>query len=147
MPTNNLFSITFPETWKETSVYTFEGPDDSGMQHNMVICAVPGIAKDTSVKRFAQDQIAVSAQTMPAFELISENEIIMPDGTTMYTVVYKYTPAEGVTYYQKQHFIIKDKKAWIFTGTFSKKTLQTIANEFDQIVATFRTISTTEDQE
>jgi hypothetical protein len=37
MPNNNLFQRTFPDGWKETTVYTFEGTHDSGVQNNLVL--------------------------------------------------------------------------------------------------------------
>jgi hypothetical protein len=37
MQTNNLLQLTFPNGWKESTVYTFEGTHDSGVQHNQVL--------------------------------------------------------------------------------------------------------------
>jgi hypothetical protein len=61
----------------------------------------------------------------------------LPDGTPALEIVYKYVPGENCILYQKQFYFIKAGKAYLFTGTFSKKTLKTIAYDFDAIVASF----------
>ena len=136
--TNNLFQLTFPDGWKETTVHTFEGPHDSGVQHNLVLTVVPGIDKDTVLSKYAKEQLAVSTQVLPGFESLSETETKLPSGVPVFIAVYKYSPSDEITYYQKQYFVIQGGKAYTFSSTFSKKTLQTVANEVDQIVATFR---------
>jgi hypothetical protein len=135
--TNSLFQLTFPDGWKETTVYTFEGPHDSGVQHNLVLVVDPFIAKDTTLHDYAHAQLSGPKQIMPAFEMLGEVEKKLPDGTPALELVYKYVPGENCILYQKQFYFIKAGKAYLFTGTFSKKTLKTIAYDFDAIVASF----------
>lgn len=137
---NNLFQLTFPEGWKETTVYTFEGPHDSGVQHNLVLMIDPFLLKGTSLIDYAHAQLSGPKQVMPGFEMLGEVEKKLPDGTPALEVVYKYVPAENIILYQKQFYFIKGEKALVFTGTFSKKTLKTIAYDFDKIVASFVTV-------
>jgi len=136
--TNTVFQLTFPEGWKETTVHTFEGPYDSGVQHNLVLVVDPFIKKDTNLKDYAHAQIAGPKRNMPGFEMVNEQEKKMPDGTPAFEIVYKYIPAEGVILFQKQLYMRKEEKAFIFTSTYSKKTLATIAPRIDSIVADFR---------
>jgi hypothetical protein len=75
---------------------------------------------------------------MPGFEMVNEQEKKMPDGTPAFEIVYKYIPAEGVILFQKQLYMRKEEKAFIFTATYSKKTLATIAPRIDSIIAGFR---------
>jgi hypothetical protein len=56
-------------------------------------------------------------------------------GIKIYMLVYKYSPAEEKTYYQKQYYILKKKKLFMFTATFTKKTMQTIAVEVEKMIA------------
>jgi hypothetical protein len=137
--TNHLFQLTFPdEGWKETTVYTFEGPHDSGVQHNLVLVIDPFIKKETDIKEYAQAQLAGPKQVMPGFEMINEQEKKMPDGTPAYEIVYKYIPAENVALFQKQIYMRKEDKAFVFTATFSKKTLATMGDQIDSIIASIR---------
>ncbi len=142
--TNNLFQLTFPDGWKETTVYTFEGPHDGGVQHNLVLIIDPFVSKDVSLQDYTRAQLAGPMKSMPGFEMMGEVEKQLPDGTRALEIVYKYVPAENYVLYQKQLYFFKDKKAFVFTGTFSKKTLKTIAYEFDAIAASFLVVKPVE---
>jgi hypothetical protein len=140
--TNNLFILTFPDQgWRETTTYTFEGPHDSGVQHNLVMVIDPSVDKKISLADYAKQQFGVSKQAMPGFEMINEREINMPSGIPAYEIVYRYSPSDSQTYFQKQIFMIIEGKGYIFSSTFSKKTLQTIAPYIDQIIASFRPLT------
>jgi hypothetical protein len=134
---NHLFQLTFPEGWKETTVYTFEGPHDGGVQHNLVLIIDPFIKKDAVVKDYANTQLAGPKQVLPGFEMLGEADKKLADDTPAFEVVYKYVPAENIVFYQKQVYFIKENKAFVFTATFSKKTMQTIACDVDKIIASF----------
>jgi hypothetical protein len=138
MSTNNLFQLTFPETdWKETTTYTFEGPNDSGVQHNLVLVILDR-PKDIPLKEYAKAQCDVSTHLLPGFDYVEERENTLPSGVKTYEIIYKYIPADGVILFQKQWHMFIDNKMYIFTSTFSKKTLGTIANDVAQIVASLR---------
>jgi hypothetical protein len=142
---NTMFQVTFPDEWKETTVFTFEGPHDSGVQHNLVLVVDPFVSKDMELHEYAQQQLAGPKTVMPGFELINEQEKRMSDGTIAYEIVYKYIPAENVILYQKQIYQFRDKKALVFTATFSKKTLATLGPVFDNVIASFRMLKPVED--
>ena len=141
---NNLFQLDFPDAWKETTVYTFEGPYDSGVQHNLAVVVDPFILKDMTVEEYARRQIEGPRSVMPGFDLVSEKEKKLPDGTPVYEIVYRYVPAENVELFQKQMFIKRDGKAFVFTATFTKKTLATVGSEVDKIIASFKMLKPVE---
>lgn len=134
MAINNLFQLSLPDGWKETTVHTFQGPHDGGVQHNLVLVIDPDVPKKTDLKEYARQQSGVTKETLPGFALIKENETTMPNGVHAFEIVYKYVPGEGIELFQKQVFMIIEGKGYIFSATFSKKTLQTIANEVDEII-------------
>lgn len=138
MSTNHQFSIFLPDGWKETTCYTFEGPHDSGVQHNLVLSIIGPVDAKTNLPRFAKEQLRDSAEQLPGFELISERELRLQNSLPMYEAVYRYTPSDDLTFFQKQYFVLAGEKVFVFTSTFSKKTLQTVANEVDKIVATLK---------
>lgn len=137
MPKNNQFSINLPDEWKDTTVFTFQGPNDSGVQHNLVLVIDPEVEKKMDVETYAKLQIGQSQTVLPGFEMINEKEKTMPSGIPAYEVVYKYMPTDDLAIFQKQLFIINKGKAYSFTSSFSKKTLKTIAHEVDEIIASF----------
>ena len=139
MSMNHQFSIFLSEGWRDMTCHTFEGPHDSGVQHNLVLAILEGVDAKVSLSKFAKEQIQEIAAILPGFEMINEKELRLQSSLPMYEVVYRYAPSDEQTLFQKQYFVIAEDKAYIFTSTFSKKTLQTVANEVDRIVATFRT--------
>ena len=139
MTSNNIFKLTLPSGWKETTVYTFEGPYDSGVQHNLVLSILPELPENVALAQYVQSQMEVSAESLPGFELISEKELTVTDIQAGYETVFRYQPSDDVRYMQKQwYFVIKDK-IYLFTATFSKKTLKTIGTEVETIVRSLQT--------
>jgi hypothetical protein len=133
---NNLFQLTFPDTdWKETTTYTFEGPNDSGVQHNLVLVVLNDIPQETPLKEYAKAQCDITTNLLPGFEYVEEKECVLPSGVKIYEIIYKYIPADKVVLFQKQWYMFINGKAYIFTSTFSKKTLCTIANDVARIIA------------
>lgn len=140
MTTNNLFQLNLPEGWKETTIHTFQGPHDSGVQHNIVLVIDPDVPRKTDLKEYARQQSGVTKEALPGYALIKEAGKTMPDGAPAFEIVYKYVPGEGIELFQKQVFMIIEGKGYIFSATFSRKTLQTIAYEVDQIIASFKPV-------
>ena len=138
MITNNLFSVPLPDAWKETTVYTFEGPHDSGVQHNLVLVIDRNVPKKIELAEYAKMQFGTNKEVLPGFALIQEMEKRLVSGYDAYEIVYKYAPSDDQALFQKQTFLIIEEMGYIFTSTFSKKTLKTIAVEVDQIIANFR---------
>lgn len=147
MSTNNQFLLNLPEGWTDTTVFTFQGPHDSGVQHNLVLVIDPAVEKDIEIAAYAKQQLENSKLVLPGFEMINEQEkTIIPD-IPAYEIVYKYIPADEVIIFQKQVFMIIDGKGYSFTSSFSKKTLKTIANEVDEIIASFVPITQKKDDD
>ena len=137
--TNNLFKLSFPDGWKETTVHTFEGPFDSGVQHNLVMTVLPALQADVKLGTFAKFQTETSAGMLPGFEMVSEKEVAFFNGIPGYEVCYTYRPTDEIVFHQKQwYFAIKDK-VYLVTATFNKKTMKTIAQEVEQIIRSLKT--------
>jgi hypothetical protein len=136
---NNLFQLSFPDgDWKETTIHTFEGPFDSGVQHNIVLMIDPNVPKDVSLKDYAKDQCERAATQLPGFEYVDQKERTMLSGTPVYEITYKYIPTDELVLFQKQWYMVIEKKIYIFTSTFNKKTLNTIANDIEVIIESLR---------
>lgn len=138
--TNNLFQISLPDGWEDKTIFTFQGPLDSGVQHNVVLLVDNTVDRKTELAEYVKRQMATSKEALPGFEMIREGEKDLASGIKAYEVVYKYMPSDQQALYQKQLYMIIDGKAYAFTSTFSKKTLQTIANEVDGIIESFRPV-------
>lgn len=135
---NNLFKLTFPDTWKETTVYTFEGPYDSGVQHNLVLTVLPGLQEDVELETFAKLQTETSAGMLPGFELVSEKPAAFFSRCAGVEITYSYQPTDEITFFQKQWYFAINDKVYLFTATFNKKTIKTVAMEVEQVIRSLR---------
>lgn len=137
--TNNLFKLTFPDGWKETTVYTFEGPHDSGVQHNLVLTVLPALQQDVDLETFAKHQTETSAGMLPGFEMVSEKPAVFFSGATGVEITYSYRPTDDIKFFQKQWYFAMNDNVYLFTATFNKKTVKTIATEVEQVIRSLRT--------
>ncbi|HAJ78360.1 MAG TPA: hypothetical protein DCO75_01195 [Fibrobacteres bacterium] len=110
------------------------------MQHNLVMTIDTNISKDAELKDYAKGQCEATARFLPGFEYIDEKEKSHPLGVQIYEITYKYKPTDELTLFQKQWYMFIDKKAYIFTATFNKKTLNTIAEEVTEIIGSLKVI-------
>lgn len=139
MIANNLFKLTFPDGWKETTVHTFEGPFDSGVQHNLVVSVLPGVPENLELGEYARLQTESSAGMLPGFKLISEKEVSFFNGIPGIEINYSYQPTDELTFFQKQWYFAISDKLFLFTSTFNRKTVETISMEVEQIIRSLKT--------
>ena len=133
----NQFEMNLYEGWEDQSVYTFKGPDDSGVQHNLLLV----IDRDISgidLAEYAEQKIEGLEEGLQGMEILKREEKQLKSGIPAYELVFKWVPAPETVLFQKQVYLVVDNKGYTFTSTFSKKTLQTIANEVDAMINSFR---------
>jgi hypothetical protein len=135
---SNQFVLNFPDNWKESTVYTFEGPEDSGVKHNLVLMIDRDVDKKTDLEAYVASRIEQLGQTLPSFELLSKKGSNISDSQAV-EIVYTYTPG-SIPLFQKQFYIHKVSAIFLFTATFIKKTLRTLEPEIDEIVHSLNTI-------
>jgi len=130
------FKIDLPDGWEDQTMYTFKGPDDSGVQHNLVLMidTEPG---GLDLNTYADLRIESLKNTLSGFELMGKREKELKSGHKAYEIVYKWAPGESKILIQKQVFTIIGKKAYNFTSSFSKKTIKTIGVQVDEIIDSF----------
>jgi len=134
--TNDHFRIELPEGWEDRTVHQFLGPDDSGVQHGLNLVVDPNAQTD-DVEDYARDRIDQVIETMPAAEILKEEQKTLPNGVEAYEVVYKWVSPNGNVTFQKLVYMIRDGVAYTFSANFSKKTIKTISVEVDRIIDSF----------
>lgn len=134
---NNIFRINLPEAWEDRTVFTYFGPYDSGIQHNLTVAVDPKPKEKKDLTQYVRSQIRNNESNFPGFTMIAEREKQLPSGFPAYEIVYKYCPAAGKVIFQKQIFILAENKGYILTASFSKKTMNTIAKVVDEMIASF----------
>jgi hypothetical protein len=136
------FGIDLPDGWEDQTVYTFKGPDDSGVQHNLVLI-IDNQLESTDLLTYAKMRIEALKTTLDGFELMGERQKELKSGHKAYEVVYKWIPVENKTLVQKQVYIIIDNIGYNFTASFSKKTIKIIGNQVDEIINKFNPVAET----
>jgi len=131
------FDIDLPDGWEDQTLYTFKGPDDSGVQHNLVLI-IDNNLDGVDLNTYAKLRLDSIKDTLSGFELMGEREKDLKSGNRAYEIVYKWSPGADKTLVQKQVFTIIGDKAYNFTSSFSKKTIQTIGVQVDEIIDSFR---------
>lgn len=129
--------LTLPSGWIDQTVYTFKGPDDGGVQHNLVVM-VDSESRPTDIIEYAKQRIQALTQILSGFELLGEQPKKLKSGFDAYEAIYKWIPTEGKIIFQKQVYLIAYGVAYNFTASFSKKTLRTIGVEVDAIIDSFK---------
>ena len=131
------FQMILYDGWEDQSVYTFKGPEDGGVQHNLLLV----IDRDISgidLAEYAEQKIEGLKEGLQGMEILKQEEKPLKSGIPAYEVVFKWVPSPDNILFQKQVYLVVDNKGYTFTATFSKKTLQTIANEVDAMINSFR---------
>jgi hypothetical protein len=130
------FRLTLPNGWEDRTVHQFLGPDDSGVQHVLNLVVDPNAQTD-DVEDYARDRIDQVIESMPAAEILKEEQKILPNGVEAYEVIYKWVSPNGKVTFQKLVYMIRDGVAYAFSANFSKKTIKTIGVEVDRIIDSF----------
>jgi hypothetical protein len=137
--TNNLFYISLSNDWADQTCHTFTGPDIDNFRHNLIVTCETKIDKTHNLESLARIRIEHLRQNLQGIEILKSEEKKLPSsGRTAFEVVYKYTPDRGSTIYQKQVYILDNKKLFTFTASFLKETLGTIGSQVDEIVDSFK---------
>ena len=130
------FTLLPPDGWEDQTVYTFKGPDDSGRQHFVTLTIDPSPGSD-DVAEFARVRIDATLTTLQGAETLKDEPKDLPSGNPAYECVYKWIPVDGMVRFVKIIFLLIGGRGYTFSGTFSRKTIKTIALEMDQMVNSF----------
>ena len=132
-----MFKLDIPPGWLDQTVYTYKGPDDSGIQHNLVLM-IDSESQPGDLLVYAKQRIQTLTQTLSGFELLNEQPKKLKSGFDVYEVIYKWIPTEGKVIFQKQVYLIANGIVYNFTASFSKKTIKTIGTDVDAIIESFK---------
>ncbi|MEW6051211.1 MAG: DcrB-related protein [Candidatus Zixiibacteriota bacterium] len=128
------FSLALPDGWEDRTIYSFVGPDDGDLQHIITLTIDDSPVSD-AVAEFARDRIAATMASLQAAEKVKDDAIQLPGGREAWELVYKWVPADNTPRFGKCLYLLIDGVGYVFTGTFTKKTIKTIALEMDQMAA------------
>lgn len=133
---NNQFSLAFPEDWKEQSVYRFEGPQEDGIQHAIVV-SLENDVEIPSLEKYAELQIRSIETELQGYQELKRGPLVLNNQLPAYELVYKWLPVEDRKVYQRAVWILFNNTGYMISATFSKKTWKIFGPEVDKIIKSF----------
>jgi hypothetical protein len=130
------FTLELPTGWEDETIYTYKGPDDSGVQHRITL-VIDRATRASSAEEFARARIDAALATLQGAEILKEGAKELESGIPAYECVYRWIPAGSDALFVRNVYLLADGAGYAFSGAFSKKTLKTIGVEMDSIVESF----------
>jgi hypothetical protein len=130
------FQITLPNGWEDETIFSYKGPDDSGVQHRITL-VIDRATDAASPEEFARPRIDTVMATLQGAEILKEEPKELASGIPGYEVVYKWIPVGSAARFVRNVYLLADGAGYTFSGTFSKKTLKTIGVEMDRMIESF----------
>ena len=130
------FYIDLPDSWEDKTIYTYMGPDDSGVQHILTL-VVDEDVDGMELSEFARERINAIKDSMSSITVLKDEPKELPGGRIVHEFVYKWTPVDDKIIFQKLVYLLINDAGYTFSGNFSKKTIKTIGLQVDQIIDSF----------
>ncbi len=134
---NSCFALNLPEEWQDQSVYRFAGPEEDGIQPNIMITVEHGVAHD-DLRQYADINIHAVEQTLQGYHELKRGPLMLDSGRPAYEIVYKWTPVKDRTIYQRVIYLLEGATGYVLTASFSKKTWKTRGAEIDRVLKSFQ---------
>jgi hypothetical protein len=132
---NNVY-LDLPDGWENRTVYTYMGPDDSGVQHILTL-VMDDKVDGTNLSEFASQRVEVIKDTMASITVLKDELKELPSGRVVHEFVYKWVPTDDRIIFQKVVYLLINDVGYTFSCNFSKKTIKTIGLQVDQIIDSF----------
>lgn len=133
---NNKFSLQIPPDWKDQTIYRFEGPEDDGINHNILV-TIENQVEIPDLQRYADMQIKTVENELQGYHELKRGQIVLNNQIPAYELVYKWCPTKDREIYQRAIYILHNGTGYILTATFSKKTWKIRGTEVDKILKSF----------
>jgi hypothetical protein len=136
---NNRFMLKIPPDWEDKTVYAFEGPEEDGIKHNIIVTIennvdIPGLVQ------YAEMGINTVAKELQGYQELKRGQLKLDNQLSAYEVVYKWNPVNGREIYQRVIYLLYKNTGYLLTATFSKKTWKTKGPEVHKILMSFSVV-------
>jgi hypothetical protein len=132
----NTFAMQCLDQWQDKTVYTLAGPVTDGMQHSVTITVGENVPF-TSVREFAEWQIAATEQRLQSCQLLKKGNITLANGTPAFQAIFTWIPAAGLKLYHDQIFVLLEGTAYTLTATFSRNSRKTLGPQVERMMLSF----------
>lgn len=128
------FELELPDRWSDSSGYTFAGPEEDGLPHNLLL-TVDQSPNTDDVCQYARIRVNTLKAGFPTLEIFKEEPAPLPNGAVAYDMVYSIDQIR----LRRQCFILRDGVGFTFTIDFSRRTIKTLGNDVDKIIRSLKT--------
>ncbi len=137
MGTNRKIRVELEPGWADQTIYVFHGPEAAGIQHMLTVLVDDDPGK-VQLEAYARDRIAMQTANQAGMEVLKEGRGQWRDGTETYELVYRRSAGAGGREYWRQVYVLRDGRAFTFSGRYAKHTSRTVGVEIDRMIQTFR---------
>ncbi|UCC44002.1 MAG: DcrB-related protein [Candidatus Zixiibacteriota bacterium] len=128
-----FFKVDLPMGWEDQTVYVFNGPDQDGMQHSIMITIDRQLRHET-IASFAREKTDPLVDGLQGVDVLKDEETTIPGGNPAWEFVYKWVPSEDSLIMQKYVFVIKDNMGFAISAKFSRKSYKTVGLQLPKII-------------
>ncbi len=132
----NKFSVSQPDGWNDITIYTFAGPLDDDIQHNIII-QIDDNVKFDSLEEYADMQTSSLERDLNSCRILNYDEIALANGIPAYRAIFRWQPTDELLLYQEQIFVLVDNTGYRLTATFTRKTRKTLGPLVESILRSF----------
>ena len=133
---NNRFSFNLTSEWQDNTVHTYEGPEEDGIKHNILV-TIESQVDISDLERYADMQIKALEAELQGYHELKRGPVMLSNQLPGYELVYKWCPVEDREVYQRAIYMLHNETGYVLTATFSKKTWKTRGPEVDKILMSF----------
>ncbi len=130
---SNPFKFDLPAGWEDQTVYNFIGPEACGIRHSLRLMIDRHLQLE-AVQDYARQQTAPIVESLQGVEVLKDEEVTIENGNPCWEFVYKWTPSDERTTFQKHVFVVKDGMGFNFAASFTKNTIKTVGSQLYDIV-------------
>ena len=132
----HYFQLDLPRGWENETIHLFRGPMDGGLQHYLRLVIHPKPAS-RDLEEFAQDHIAIVKESDPSMEVLREEARTLDNGREVFEFTYKSMPSDDRVLFHKFVYMMVDRKGYLFSCEFTKRTKKTVGLEVEKILNSF----------
>ena len=86
---NGFFRTDLPRGWEDQTVYVFNGPEEAGHQHNIMI-TIDRQLRHQTISSFAHEKTDPIVDGLQGVDVLKDEETTIPGGNPAWEFVYKW---------------------------------------------------------
>ncbi len=130
------FTIEKPERWLDRIIYTFTGPMENGIQHNIMIAVEENNPFNTLLD-YADWHIHSLEAELKECRLLKKDKKVLNNGFPAYEAIFSWYPEENLKIIQQQIFTLANNTGFKLTASFTEETHKTLGPVVEQMMLSF----------